>query len=105
MPISDFRDLMPDTVQIAPFLASDDHGAPGFGTAVARRARVVLRPVRLRRPDGSDTVARGQVWLADTDPVDVRDRLVLPDGATAEILAVEAPPDEAGLHHLKLYFG
>lgn len=105
MPISDFHDLMPDTVQIAPFLASDAYGAPGFGAAVARRARVALRPVRLRRPDGSDTVARGQVWLGDPAPVDVRDRLVLPDGSMPEILAIEQASGEAGLHHLKLYFG
>lgn len=106
MPISDWADMMPHTVTLAPRTGLNDHGEPTYGTAVSYQARVSYRSHKVRGPDGEDVMARGAVWLQSTALAKVTDRLVLPEGETpAVILAVEKHADEAGGHHVKIHFG
>lgn len=105
MGVSDFLDLMPDTVTVEPFAGRDGYGAPSYGAPVQYRARVVYRPNLVHAPDGKEVVARGTVWLATSDAVSTEDRLTLPDGSTPRVVAVERYTDASGVHHVKVAFG
>lgn len=106
MAIDDFADLMNATVTVEPFSSRGDYGDPTYGTAVSYSARVSYRQVRVRSRDGTESVARGAVWLRSSVAVDERDRLTLPDGSAPPILAVDRPGDADGSpHHTKVFFG
>lgn len=104
MGIQDFADMMPQSVQHAEFATRDAYGKPQYGSSVEYSARVVFLNKLVRGPDGAETVARGHVWLLGSPTVSTEDQLTLPDSTTPPILSVEQFPDEAGLHHTKIYF-
>jgi len=104
MPISDWSNLMAQTVTIAPFSGTSAYGATTYGAAVSYGARVIYKSKLIRTPDGAEKVARGQVWLATVNAISVQDQITLPDGTTPVILTVEQIPDENGPHHTKVYF-
>lgn len=107
MPVSDFLDLMPDTVTYTPVASRDQYGKPTFGTARTYRARVVYKTIRTSSMvSGQETIAAGEVWLAGTlAPPDVDDKITLPNGATPIILNFERFTDDEGVHHTKILFG
>lgn len=105
MVITDFADLMPDTVTHAEHAGNDRWGSPSYGSPVSFSARVVYRPESVRAADGAEVVARGHVWLLGSPAVDPKDEITLPDATTPPILAVERFPDENGAHHTKIFFG
>ena len=104
MAILDFLDLMPDTVELQELVAHDAYGRPQYGSPASYRARLSLAPHRLRQPDGHELLARGAAWLASTEAISPEALLTLPDGSQARVVSVELPGDEAGRHHVKLYF-
>lgn len=106
MPVSDFLDLMNNTVQVEPQTGYDGYANRQYGTAVEYRARVSYGRRTAPSPGGGEQlVASGTVWLAGSVPVTPEDRLTLPTGQQPEILSVERPTDETGeVHHTKVTF-
>lgn len=106
MGVSDFLDLMPDTVTVEPFAGRDGYGKPTYGAPVQVRARVSYKPQIVHGTDGKEVVARGAVWLASVSTdVSTEDRLTLPGGEAVRIVSVEKHSDGSGLHHIKVLFG
>lgn len=105
MSVADFKDLMPATVTLRAVSVLDDYGRPQFGAGEDYRSRVSYESAKVRAASGEEVVARGSVWLASAVVVTPEDQIVLPDGTTPPILAIERVPDEAGSHHTKIYFG
>lgn len=105
--ISDFLDLMQDTITMQLVTVRDGFGKPTYGAATSYRARVVYKSMRTtNRFSGQDAVAAGAVWIAGVIlPGDIDDKVTLPDGSTPKILYWEEYPDEVGNHHTKLLFG
>ncbi len=96
---------MADTVDVYSIASRDAYGSPNYGTPSSYSARVVRKPTRVVDAAGDEVVARGVVWVATTDTIDPEDRIELPDGTTPPIIAVDRISDEAGDHHIKVYFG
>jgi len=106
MPISDFEDLMNDTITLEPFSSRDSYGKPIYGTAVTvENCRVTYKSFFMRRDDGSEIIAKGIVWLGEYRRVSVEDKITLPDGSTFSILMSDSFSDDEGPHHTKVIFG
>ena len=101
--VSDFLDMMPQTVQWAPFVSRSQYGEPTYGDRVPYRARVVYRDRLVRRADGQLVISPVSVWLGTYLDVKVEDKIILPDGTAPEILSVDRIPDENDMHHVKIY--
>lgn len=104
MPVSDWADLFPATVTIAPYVSRGTYGARTFGTAVSYSARVINKTQRVMAPDGTERIATGAVWILGTPIVTAEDQITLPDGSTPSILSVQPIPDQDGAHHVKVLF-
>jgi hypothetical protein len=104
MAISDFSDMMIDTVTHEEFANRDAYGVKSYGSAASYSARVVYKNKLVRNADGNEVLATGMVWFLGTPNVDTEDRITLPDGSTPKILSVDRFPDGDGLHHTKVYF-
>lgn len=105
MSVSDWTDLMPETVYHAEFASRDDYGKPVYGSQVGYSARVIYKPRMVKAADGKDIVAKGRVWIAGTPSVTPQDEIELPDGTTPPILNVGRFSDENGAHHVVIDFG
>ena len=105
MPISDFTNLMSDTVQHAEFAGRNAYGLPAYGSAIEYTARVVQKATWIRRADGSEVLAKTVVWIAGTPTITPEDQITLPDSTTPPILNTEKLTDADGAHHVKVYFG
>lgn len=106
MPVSDWLDLMPDTVSYEPLASRDGEAKPSFGTLVSYRARVVYKEIRTsNRASGQDAIGAGEVWFAGVLTPTIDDRITLPGGAQPNILNWSTYTDEDGPHHTKVIFG
>lgn len=94
--IADWLDLMPLTVQIAPYLGRTSYGVASYGPAVGYRARVNYEQHYVRDKSGATVVSTGVAWIANTSEIDVDDRIILPDGSTPIVLKAGAETDETG---------
>src|SRR6185436_8554371 len=106
MPVSDWLDLMPDTVTYEAMTGRDGQSKPTYGTAVSYRARVVYKYIRTsNRASGQDAVGTGEVWLAGILYPNIDDRITLPDGSQPIIVNWNVFTDETGPHHTVIIFG
>ncbi len=105
MGVSDWKDLMPEEVDVYLFASRDAYGVPAYGTPATYDARVTYKPVRVVDAAGDEVVAKGVVWIATTDAITPEDAIELPDGTRPPILRVDRVSGESGAHHVKVYFG
>ncbi len=107
MPVSDWLNLMPDTISYQRVTGRDNYAQPTYGAAQSYPARVIYKTIRTTSiQSGQDVIAAGVVWLgAVLQPTDIDDKITLPDGTTPKILNFERFTDESGVHHTKLLFG
>jgi hypothetical protein len=103
---TDFEELMPHTVTVASLsgLSTDGYGTETFGTATSYSARVIGKQHVVKSLTGIDETARTLVYIASTSTFPASAQYTLPDASTPEVLAVEAVPDEDGVHHIKVSF-
>jgi hypothetical protein len=107
MPIADFLPLMPRCITHAPVSSRDAYGKPTYGASKTYRARVTRETKRVRsRVNGQDAISDTTVWVGGVIPnLGIDDRITLHDGSTPTLISWEAPEDETGGHHMKLYMG
>ncbi len=107
MPINDFLDMMPRTITHAAVTSRDAYGKPSYGTPTSYRARVTREIKRVRsQVNGQDAISDTTVWVGGVIPnLVIDDQITLHDGTTPVLISWEAPEDEAGEHHMKLYMG
>lgn len=104
--ISDWADMMADTVTLAAVASRDAYGRPTFSSTTSYAARVVYKQTRIvNRTNGQDSIATGVIWICGTPTLGIDDQITLPNGSTPVILNWELLPDENGAHHTKVYFG
>lgn len=106
MPISDFKELMNDTVSVTPFSSLDGFGKPSYGTSVDyANSRVKFKVRQVFDFEGQEVTAGGDVVLGSNAVIGATDKLTLPDNTTPKILNVESIPDESGsAHHTRIIF-
>ena len=106
-----FEDLMPDGVSVLPIasFSTDGYGTLVAGTASTYMARILRKQTLVRTFAGTEEVASTTVWIASTSTANFGpDSLIRSAGSTSEIgplMALEAVPDEDGVHHIKAHFG
>lgn len=112
MPVSEWRDLMRQTVSVAPFSSMDGYGKPTYGPAKTYRARVTGKRRMVRDAEGREVVSSQTVYLASNAAIGPKDRITLstgdagstdPAALSPEILAVGRFPDGRLMHHTEIY--
>lgn len=106
MSVSDFIDLMTQTIKVAPATGLDGFAKETFGADVSYSGRVSGKTRVIRTASGEVKDSTKTVWLATTDVISPDARVTLPAGevpVSPPILAVGTFPDENGAHHTVLY--
>lgn len=91
------RDLQASVTHFA-WTSQSDTGAPVYASGVSRKAIVEMKQRLMRTAGGQEIVARAKVTFLELpaangaanrrEPIDPRDKILLPDGTTGPILDV-----------------
>lgn len=86
------------TVQHYPWIAMAGDGTPTYGAAVPRKALVERKQKLVSGPNGQMVMSNAYIAILEevapdgasgrVEPIDVRDKIVMPDGVTGPILNV-----------------
>lgn len=104
MAISEWADMMPDSITVQAVSGRDAYGKPTYATGTAYDARVVYKNKIVVSPDGREVTARGVVYCTATSQISTEDKITLPDLTTPQIINSELYPDESGAHHVQIFF-
>lgn len=106
MGVDKWHDCMWQTVVVHTFDDRNEYGKPTYNDPVTvDNSRVVYKEFWMRKPDGSEVLAKGIVWLGTYMRIGVEDKIVLPDGTDHPVLQSESYPDEMEMNHTKVIFG
>jgi len=98
------RDMLHETVLIAPYLGQDGYGKPNYGPAVPSAAYIERHFVTQLATTGALLVEETVLWLPPEAVIDERSQLTLPDGKIAPIEGLKPIKDENGaLDHVQVY--
>lgn len=111
--VADWESLCPATITHRPVTSRTAYGVLTHGTATSYRARVTYNMKRVasmrREKLGTEVIAAGVVWILGLPDIDDQDDLITlpetPHGKTTIIESWGKISDEAGTHHVKVYFG
>jgi hypothetical protein len=104
MPISDFTDLMVNTVTVSEVSSRDAYGKPIYGTGVVYTCRITYQDRLITTAEGQDITARGNILLAGTTAIGADAKVVMDDGTEPKIIATRKVFDEDGAHHTRIFF-
>lgn len=103
---AELKALLTMLVTVTPAAASTAYGGTVPGAPASWPTRIRWRRQEVATQAGEAAIADGHLWLdADVPVPAVTDRLTLPGGERAAIIAVDRVNDEAGHHHTVVYFG
>ena len=108
MPISDWLDMMPDTVQIKLCIGYNAFGEPILqDSATSYRARVSYKQRRVTsRVSGLEVISSGEVWVNGIlSDLTADAEITLPDDSKPIIVNWDISTDEVGTHHTKIILG
>lgn len=100
--VSDWLDLMADTVTVEPYASQNKYGEETYGAAVSYRAKCVGKQQKVTDGQGQERVSTVTTYLGSNPTLTVRDRITLPSrfGVTQPaIIAIRFVSDENGAHH------
>jgi hypothetical protein len=104
-----FRELMTETVTVAPKSGQDQYNVPTFGTAVSYQARIVGKIMELRDRRGEEVTTTFELWLDTVDTIQPDAQLILTGSkwidTTPEIFTVRRVTDENGDSHVQISCG
>ncbi len=103
---TDFEELFATTVTVGTLsgVSTDGYSVATYTTGTSYKARVFGEQTVVRSFAGIDETATTTVWIASTSTFAPSVQITLPDGTTPELLAMQAVPDEDGVHHIKAKF-
>jgi hypothetical protein len=91
------------TVLLYPWEGSGDYGEADFGIAIPVDAIIDERQYKRRLKSGDDVIQRAEITILRPiapngaenrrEPIDTRDKIVLPSGYTGPILDIDGPHD------------
>jgi hypothetical protein len=100
------------TVAHSAWIANDEYGAPQYATPVNRQAIVEYRQRLRHLRDGQEVMQRAVAFLLEPvepngasgrrEPIDPRDKIVLPDGTTGplyDVAGLADPQTNASYYH------
>lgn len=106
--VSEWLDMMPSTVLIAPWASRTVTDMPSYGADVPYKCHIQLKNHMVVNAKGEEVLARGRVFVGSAVLASVKDRLTLPAGyvpLVPPILAVNVVTDELGVHHTTIEIG
>lgn len=107
--VSDWLDMMSDTVTITPFTGRSVSGVPTYnGTPWTAPAYIEMKNHLIINHEGREVMAKGRVFMGTTQIPGIEDKVTLPSDyipVSPPILAVNLVNDEGGTHHVTLEIG
>jgi hypothetical protein len=100
------KSLQP-TIRYEPWIGQDEYGTPRFGTRQDIRVIIEYKNKQFSTRSGKEPLIRAIIFFLHpidangaedrAEPLDIRDRITLPDGTTGPILSVDgvADPDSS----------
>ena len=105
MSISDWSELMDDTVTVSPFSSLDSYNKPTYSSDVEyANSRVKFKVRQVFDFEGNEVTAGGDVVLGSNAVIGAKDKLTLSDGTTPKILNSGNIPGDVGSHHTRIIF-
>jgi hypothetical protein len=90
------REMLTDTITVAPVLSRDAYGVTTYGPAVSRPARIQRRMLTLFGATGRQIVPSTKIVLDGDVPISDMDQITLDDGTQPPIQGIETYTDEQG---------
>lgn len=105
--------LLAQTVTLSTMTSMSAYGTATYGTAKTYQARVEFARKHVKGPDGREVLCTATVYVGQTSTGGFPPRtlaptgkIVMPDGTSPGILAVDENPDKDGSrHHTVVYCG
>jgi hypothetical protein len=98
------KQLLKQTVQIAPYVSRNFNNEFTYGTNVSVASRIENDTKVIKNVDGRDVVSSCQIYVDGSTIVNVNSRVTLPDGGTPRIINIQEMPDETGNIYYKCIF-
>lgn len=98
------RELLTETLLVAPQIGPDDYGVHTYGTAVAYPCRIHRRMLTLFTGSGRQLVPETKIYLDGDAVVSEQSQITLPDGTTPPIQRLRVSKDDRGaIDHYIVY--
>lgn len=103
----EYRELFSESVTLYPRVSMDKYGRRTHSASPVTVPAHIVAEVKLTvTADGREVVESGKVYLYGSyENVDTDYLIVLPDGSSPVILAVDTPYDNIGAHHTVVTVG
>lgn len=105
--ISDWLDMMADTVTVYAWTGKSVSGAPTYsGSGTSYPCYISMINHKIVTNDGKEILAKGRVILGSAAVIGVKDKIVLPADYVPidpPILGIDVINDEAGNHHTTVH--
>ncbi len=104
---SAFEELLADGVSAKSVVSvsTDGYGTEVFSTGSTFKARHLRKQTLVRTFAGTEELARSTVWIASTSTFSPDTQFTVNGSTLGPLMAMEAVPDEDGVHHVKAMFG
>lgn len=103
---SQFLSMMPDTVTVYPKSALDNYGKRSWSaTGTSYNCRIQATSGLMRDAEGREVVVTATIYLYGAPTLTTDHKVVLPDGSTPVIVAVNTNNDDTGAHHTVIKVG
>jgi hypothetical protein len=100
-----FLTMMPETIDVYPFLGFDTYGEPSYSTgATSYRARIEFVDTVVKDQLGKDVATNITAYMASTSRLSNLDRYIFPDGSTGIVQSISPVSDDEGIHHIEARF-
>ncbi len=93
------RAMLTETVSHQAYLGQDGYGASQYGLAVERPCRIEAKVQPIPTAQGEERTSMTRIFFAPDFPLELRDRIVLPDETAPQIQRVTLSHDEFGVPH------
>lgn len=100
----DFIGLLQQNLIIERWVGQDIYAQSRYLPPSAYRCRVSPDQKMIKNTDGQEVASSAKIFIDSTVQIDLKDRLILPDGRVTNILAISRIPDERGdFRHQVIY--
>lgn len=105
MPVSDFEDMMPDTLSHSELIGHNSYGEPTYGSPVTLQCRLTYDPTKVIDSLGEEVVSKATAWVSSVSlSIDPDDEFTTSFGETLYVITSSRIQDEGGVHHHKIFF-
>lgn len=98
------REMLTETLLIAPFLERDEFGVASYGPAVATPCRIQRRILTAFTATGRQLIPETKIFVDGNAVITTASQLTMPDGTSPPIQGLQVSKDEHGvLDHYTIF--